>query len=313
MSAETNQTEILRRITDLTIDEVIGLLGWNDSASGRVLARTIGRPWAARFARHAMDYNEQILLQGWSAASRVTLQRYVRSLTIVGAENIPSQGPLLVTANHPLISDFMALAAAAGRDDLRILAYTRPFLRALPGITSQMILMSRQPEGRMEAIREVIQHLRQGGAVLFFPAGIGEPDPRTMAGLNASLAGWHESLARVIRQVPEIRVAPSLVSGVSWSKTSGLGMVRRLPNERERIRVGGTLQVIWQTVIGAQLTDVHVHFGNVLCGEALVQLDRDFAILDVIRGEMLRLLAALPAPAGSQILWPSDHSGAAQT
>jgi hypothetical protein len=296
MSAETDQAGLLRQVTELTIHELIGLLGWQNSTAGRLLAHTICRPWAARFARHALDYNDRILTMGWSAASRATLQKYVRSLTITGAEHIPTRGPLLVTANHPLISDFMALAAATGRDDLSILAYTRPFLRALPGIASHMILMSHDPGARSAAVREVIDQLNQGRAVLFFPAGIGEPDPEVTAGLPASLAGWRESLARVIRQVRQVHVMPALVSGVTWSQTAHLGIVRSRSTQRERMRVGGTLQVMWQTVTGARLADVKVHFGRVLCGEMLVQLESDRAILDAIRNEMRGLLATLPTP-----------------
>ncbi len=294
MSAEPDQSDLYRRVTELTIDELIGLLGWRESTTGRLLARTICRPWAGQFARHAIAFDSLILAQGWSAASRITIQRYVHSLTLEITQPVPAEGPLLVTANHPLITDFMALAAAVGRDDLSILAYTRPFLETLPGLAGHMILMSHDPDARIHAIRQVIQQLQMGQAVLVFPAGTSEPDPGLMAGLPESLPGWQDSLARIIRHVPATRVLPALVSGVTWSRPAQLGMVRSRPTRFQRIRLGGTIQVMWQTVTGQRLTDVRVQLGRQLCGEALVQLDNDCAILDAIRSEMLCLLAALP-------------------
>lgn len=295
MSGRTANLPDLDLITELTTAEMLQLLGWQQSRVGRWLAEHPLQLGVARFARHVLGFEGGVQSQGWAAANRQAASRYLRSLHVSGAEFIPARGPLLLAANHPGITDFMALSAAAGRDDLAVLAYTRPFLCALPGVSSHILHLAHEPGQHFQAVRAAIRHLRAGQAVLSFPAGTGEPDPQTMPGAVASLESWQPSVGLLMRCVPGLQIVPALVSGVLWPRTYQLGFVQRLPSAREQMRVAGTLQVMWQTVRGRPHCDVRVDFGPPLMAEDLGGSQSAEEVLACLTDRMRSLLAALPA------------------
>lgn len=280
-------------ITTLTTDEMIQLLGWQNSPLGRWLARNLFRPGVAYFARHVLRYENWIRESGWAQANRLAAGVYLRSLAVFGAEHIPRRGPVLFTCNHPGITDFMAVSAAAGRDDLSILAYTRPFLRSLPALSSHILHLTHEAGARLPAIRSVVRHLQSGNSVLMFPAGVGEPDPQVMPGAVGSLDQWQPSVGLLVRHVPRLQVVPTLVSGVLSRQALELGFVRRQTSARKKIRLAGTLQVMWQTVSGRAVADVRVDFGAPLAAQELAQLGSSDLILEPVKERMRAMIAAL--------------------
>jgi hypothetical protein len=302
MSPSADPQPELAHITDLTTDEMIQLLDWQDSRFARWLAFHLLRLGVSVFARHVLRYENWIQEAGWSAANQRAVDHYLRSLTVCGAGQVPAAGPVLWVANHPGITDFMAISAASRRDDLAILAYTRPFLSALPGISNHIIPLSTEPGLRFQAVRHVVRHLQAGGSVLTFPAGTGEPDPLVMPGAVASLDTWQPSMGVLARCVPGLQIVPTLVSGVQWAPTLNLGFVRRLPSTRRKIRVAGTLQVMWQTVTGKPLTDVRVDFAP-----PLAALDTGERILESVKDQMRGLVAALPTPDSGVFFRPASR------
>lgn len=294
MSRPVPDPNLFDTITNLTTEEMIGLLGWQASPGLRWVAAHLLHPGTLRFARHAVSYDRRVLKMGWWAANRLAIRAYTHSLEVCGAEHIPQQGPLLIASNHPGIFDFMAISAACGREDLRILAYSRPFLRSLPGVDAHMIYLSHDTDNRMSALIEINRDLRNGHAVLIFPAGVREPDPSCLPGAVESLEIWQTSLASILRRAPQTQVIPTLVSGVFWPPAFNLGTIRRRPSVRERIRLGGTLQVMWLTATGHPTADVRIAFGTPLCGEDLLQAGDPETTLGTIRQQMRSLIQALP-------------------
>ena len=95
----------------------------------------------------------------------------------VGGSGSLCDGAAIVLANHPGAFDALALFAAIGRDDVRVLALDRPFLAALPGLAKVLIPVPSDAVGRAVALRTARRHLAAGGLLLHFPAGAIEPDP----------------------------------------------------------------------------------------------------------------------------------------
>ena len=92
-------------------------------------------------------------------------------------ENIPREGPLLVVANHPLGGlEGVAIARllAELRPDLRVL--TNQLLRRIPELAEIFIgvdvLSKDAAKNNIGGIKQVHSHLKQGGAILVFPAGV---------------------------------------------------------------------------------------------------------------------------------------------
>ena len=101
----------------------------------------------------------------------------VRKLEAAGRENVPPTGPTLILSNHPGMADTISLFASLPRPDLRIIVNDRPFLQALPNVSRYLLYVPAAGDAdKTPAIRAVVKHLRQGGAVLTFPAGRIEPD-----------------------------------------------------------------------------------------------------------------------------------------
>ena len=90
---------------------------------------------------------------------------------------IPSQGPVLIIANHPLGGlEGIALAyeILKVRPDLRVL--TNELLRLIPELSELFIgvdVLSRNAVGtNVGGIKQAHKHLKSGGAILIFPAGM---------------------------------------------------------------------------------------------------------------------------------------------
>ena len=109
-----------------------------------------------------------------------TLEALGVSLDLVNASNleeIPRTGPVLIVANHPLGGlEGVAIAKVIAdiRPDLKVL--TNELLRRIPELADIFIgvdvLSSDAAAGNVSSIKQVHKHLKHGGAVLIFPAGM---------------------------------------------------------------------------------------------------------------------------------------------
>lgn len=168
-------TPLSRRLATLSANEMVAALGVRRAPGfvqqGLALpfyaaSRTLGRTLAG--------LDDAIASHGLPAAAAQTLARFGVGLRTSGVGL--SEGPQLVLANHPGAYDALALMSALGRDDLRILAADRGFLRALPRLSSHLLFVAERPGERAGALKRAVRHLRSGGALLHFPAGTIEPD-----------------------------------------------------------------------------------------------------------------------------------------
>ena len=109
-----------------------------------------------------------------------TLDALGVSFDLVNASNleeIPRTGPVLIVANHPLGGlEGVAISKVISdvRPDLKVL--TNELLRSVPELADIFIgvdiLSSDAAAGNVSSIKQVHKHLKNGGAVLIFPAGM---------------------------------------------------------------------------------------------------------------------------------------------
>lgn len=261
------------QISSLAADEVLRYLHLTPEHRVYPLLFRLLQPPAMRFARIAVRLDERIGQVGIRQAASETLSNFFHSWVFEGAERIPAEGPLLITANHPGGADMIALIATINRPDLRIVSSDRKIFRALPNLSRYMIYLPK-PEyvsDRMAAIRTVIHELRQGLAVFIFPHGKWEPDPEILpSAVPQYLRNWSQSIGIFLNKVPETILQPAVVRGIlnrsAWHNPFA-GLVKT-PLMRQNIAV--VLQTVWQRVRPSMFpVNVRVRFGEPVPAPAL--------------------------------------------
>lgn len=234
MPANTSLVDVLTEINLADLLDAAGMPWLQGTPLRRLLL-----PWAHRFAMAAHEFDERVGRDGLAQGSAWFMARMTGGLHTTGLEHVPAQGPVFILANHPGMTDTVALfASLASRPDLRVIAMDRPFLRALPHVARQLIFLPADASGRLSVIRDASRHLKDGGALLTFPAGEIEPDPAVASAesLNA-LRNWSGSYALLARLVPDTRFMPALVSHVisPAAQRHPVAVLRRTAHDKARL------------------------------------------------------------------------------
>jgi 1-acyl-sn-glycerol-3-phosphate acyltransferase len=297
MNDNTNAAQV-EALTEINLDDFFESTGLAQLRRGRRFLRWLFRPPARRFAQVVVAFDEMVEEHGLQAGSAWLLKQLTRRLEVAGRENIPTDGPALVLANHPGIADTLALFASVPRPDLRIIALDRPFLQTLPNVARRLIYVPAKGD-RMPVVRAAAAQLREGRAVLTFPAGEIEPDPAVMPGAVASLQIWSQSIGLFARLVPQTRIVPAIVSGVisPASLRNPLTRLRRAQKDRERMAAA------FQALIPAyQGVTVRVAFGPPLAGAELMASGADAAAITRAVAERARSLIETPPAAWETLI-----------
>jgi hypothetical protein len=236
------------------------------------------RPPADRFAHLAAEFDRRVALDGWTAAVRWVLPRFVDGTHAHGSANVPATGPLVVASNHPGSYDSLVIASALARDDLKILVSDVPFLRNLHATSSHFIYTPNDPHSRLMAFRESVRHLRAGGALLVFATGVVDPDPAlrstssfaVLPDAQEALQRWSPSLALFLRAVPEAGLLPTIVSGVLAPSCLRHPLTRLRQGQQQKQFLAEFLQVTQQLLFSRRFgLRPTVRFGTLLTVAAL--------------------------------------------
>lgn len=229
---------LVQTLTDVNIADLMDSVGLS-GLHGTPLRRLF-QPAAHRFARTAHEFDTRVGAHGLAQGSAWLMSRMTAGIVTSGLEYVPPQGPVIILANHPGMTDTVALfTSLASRPDLRVIASDRPFLRALPNVARHLIFLPDEEGGRSGVIRAAARHLQEGGALLTFPAGEIEPDPATFGPhrASASLRTWSGSYALFARLAPRARFVPALVSHVVSpdAQRHPLTLLRRTARNKEKL------------------------------------------------------------------------------
>lgn len=234
-AASSPLIDTLTEINIVDLLDSIGLLRFQGTPLRRLF-----RPAARRFARTANEFDNRVGDHGLAQGSAWLMSQMTAGVRTMGLEHIPAKGPVFILANHPGMTDTVALfTSLASRPDLRVIALDRPFLRALPHVARQLIFLPDEEAGRMAVVRAGAKHLKEGGALLTFPAGEIEPDPATFGPQRAvgSLQSWSSSYALFARLAPQTQFVPALVSHVisPAAQRHPLTLLRRTAQQKEKL------------------------------------------------------------------------------
>jgi hypothetical protein len=264
-------------------------------------------PPAHRFAVLAGTFDRLVAEFSFSEAARQMVGRFVKSYEASNTENIPTEGPLLITSNHPGTIDSLILAASIPRPDLKIVATGIPFIQGIRNAADHLIYVPRKGmHERMMVVRTAINHLKEGGAVLIFPSGRIDPDPALSPEAIKDLGKWSHSVELMLKQVPQTQVLLSIVSGVlsaHWRKNV---FVRLVGDDLKQRTVAEVLQVI-QGIFLPKLTTMEprITFSDPLTTEELTQSDQE--VLDAMIERARSLMKAHMAE-GDKLL-PANIQG----
>src|SRR5438034_5866928 len=207
------------------------------------VVRRLVRPVANHVADRLASYDRALGENGMQLGSLWIVDDATGGLVVGGRELVPVRGPLLVVANHPGLSDAVALLAALGREDAWIVTAEYPFLRAMRLASRRFLFVSDDRADRLSAFRGIISRLRAGETVLVFPAGGLELDPAlSRDAALASLATWSRSIELLARLVDDTVVVPAAISGVISRSAFDHGLARRRGIAKERQRMATLLQ-----------------------------------------------------------------------
>ena len=205
---------------------------------------------ARRFSSFAATLDDDIAAYGLAEASRRMLPRFVASYEVRGAERIPTDGPLLIVANHPGAFDGFVVFIGLPREDVKVGASDSAFLKALHAAQAYLISISPDAHQRLGAFRAMVRQLQSGGAIYTYPGGLPEPDPDVMDGAEEGFASWSPSLELLLRRIPATRVVIAVISGVVAVECLRYPGVRSRPVPWERQRLAEYAQIVQQVMFG---------------------------------------------------------------
>ncbi len=291
--------DALEALTQINLDDLVNAFGWQHQRWLRRLVRMLFFKTAQDFAQQMLDFDAAIGSRGLAEAACMTEQLYVRDVRLYGADCIPDE-PAIFVANHPGVTDTLALMAVLAVPDLRIIALDRPFLLSLPNIYHHLFFVTEQPEERVALVRRVHRHLQAGGSILTFPAGEQEPDPETQAGAAESLSSWTDSVGVFVRLSPATPIVPVCVSGVNWDKLiqHPITHLRRTPLDQHLL--ASALQLLANVSLHVRPVDVKVQVGAPIRASDLGSTDTA-AIHRAVLASMKSLIQTSPRGEGTSI------------
>jgi len=190
-----------------------------------------------------VQFDRNVITQGLHPAAEILLKFFRQIWNISGDQKVPRDSPLLILSNHPGMTDTLGLISQIPREDLKIIAASRPFLQALPSLEDRLILVS--DTGGLSTLKPALEHLKSGGAILSFPAGRIEPDPRLDPhGAKSSQEQWFRSAIFFKRQIPGLKVLTLEVSGVISPESQKLLFLKLWKNKEARGKVAAVLQLL---------------------------------------------------------------------
>jgi hypothetical protein len=233
----------------------------------KIIALLTGRAMR-RFTELASELDCVVEKECLAGGARWLLPRFVKGHSAQGLDHIPPTGPLVIASNHPASIDSVVISAHVPRHDYKIIIGEIPFFKNLPNINKNAIFAPDPTDamGRMQVIREVIRHLKRGGAILIFPRGSIEPDPAFMPHPDAEFDHWSRSLEIFIKRVPQTQVLVTIVSDVISKAVIRHPITWFRKSRADRQRLAFIYQMIRQMIAGKELFGLtpRVTFGDLI-------------------------------------------------
>ena len=238
------------------IDEIFKALGMRADSRWRTLFGPLFTPIVRGLARQAATFDACVGQQGLQQTAQEWLKKWFPGFQIIGNEQLPSQGPLVIAANHPGTADGLVIASIISRQDLRMVTAANPFFRALPETRRYFIYSTRDTHVRMVTFRNAVRHLQKGGALLIFPSGRLDPDPLYFKqAARQSLKHWSNSLILILSKVPQANLVLAINAGFVAPEFLANPISRLQMYDDRRQKLAEFFQVIQWLLLSRQVSN----------------------------------------------------------
>jgi 1-acyl-sn-glycerol-3-phosphate acyltransferase len=273
--ALTQRRQIAQIVARESAETLVGRVA---GVRDEVVRRLIG-PVAHHVAGRFVPYDHARGESGLPDGSAWIVDDATGGLAVKGRDLVPAHGPLLVVANHPGLSDAVAILAALGREDAWIVTANYPFLRAMRLASRRFLFVSDDRGDRLSAFRRIVARLRAGETVIVFPAGNIELDPAlSREAALASLTTWSRSIELLARLARDTVVVPAAISGVVSRSAFDHPLAKRRGAAKERQRMATLLQL---ALPAYRANRVSIRFGAPIVPR--VGYDVHTAVIDAMR------------------------------
>lgn len=266
-----NMTEYTAKVNSLTetlIFEITKALALPPTRRNRKMIGLLAGKAARRSSELAIELDHIVERDGLAAGARWLLPKFAKSYSATGLENIPPKGPLVIVSNHPASIDTVLISAYVTRPDYQVIIGEIPFFKDLPNVSKNAIFApaANNISGRMQVVRDIINHLKKNGAILIFARGGIEPDPAFMPEPQADFHKWSRSLEIFLKQVPQTQVLVTMVSGVIAKSAMQHPITWFRHARADRQRLAFMVQMIRQILTGKERFGLtpRVTFGDVI-------------------------------------------------
>ncbi len=172
-------------------------------------------------------------------------------------ERIPEKGPVVITANHPFGAlDGVSLiwAVRQRRPDAKVMG--NYLLQRITPLAESLISVdpfdtAGSASENISGIRKTLRHVKDGGALIVFPAG--EVSPKLVSGLGPVDRPWDESVIKIIQRT-RADVVPAYIAGRNSSLFYALGKIH------PRLRTA----LLPSELLGKRNTEVRITMGHPL-------------------------------------------------
>ena len=217
----------------MILADFLSTLNLNRQKILRYLISVLGRKPTLWMADLLSRWDRQIERSSFVESARDVLQLFTSGFQLSSIDEIPKIGPLLAVANHPGLADSIGAIVTVGREDVRVVVERKEFFRVLPNINRHLLTIEADTSLRLDAMRQIIQCLKDDKAVIIFPSGRLEPEPSLMPGAVDALEQWSASVGIFLSKVPETRLVPILISQTLTPK-AWHSWLARLPKTQKR-------------------------------------------------------------------------------
>ncbi len=282
----------IAKLSDSLIDEIVGAAGLPKTRFTHRLGWFFFNKITTSFAHIGAPFDETTRSDGLPKASEVCLTHFCDQVKVQGLENIPASGPLLIATNHPGAYDGLTIFSNLPRKDIKWISTEIPFFRLLPNLQEHILFASREDtRNRMLVLRNAINHLKDGGVLVYFAGGHRDPDPAVYHGASSAIDGWLDVFEMFYKYVSGLRVQPAIISGcvsAHWSR-HWLTRLRRKQIDQQRLAEFG--QVMSQLMHpGKIFLTPAVSFGKPLSKEALTAEAGEGTLLNALIWQAKTLL-----------------------